>query len=429
MPTSLKILLRLIVLCLLFIIVWDYFSLSASCQEKQEKQKSPYRGIFTPREEKERSLLEESLQLFPEGVLPMEGVIDTIQYIVGPGDILLISLWGDVEGRFPCMVFPQGNVIIPTMGSIPVNNLSLASVDEIIKKEVKKLYPTSEVTVSLYQIRKFVIHLTGEISQRGSFTATPIDRITSAIKMAGGVTNWANMREIQVTHRNSITEKFDLFEYEREGNLARNPLLQGGDVIYVPRLQLSKGRVMVEGNIDNPGYYQFYQGESLSEFLRRINLKKETTDWEHAYIERGTASKDLQRLVIPLDMTESNSSQLNANGYDLQDGDRIFLPKKIDQVFVHGAVRSPGSYPYSVNLKAVDYVGIAGRTENSSGQKNIQVIRRGDGSVVYGGNTIVERGDIIVVPLKKSASLLEYLQFVAPVTSLIITAAAVGIIK
>lgn len=399
------------------------------CQESEDNGQSiPTNQIFSPLDLRERLLLEESLKLLPKEVLPLEGPINPDEYIVGPGDILLVSLWGELEGNFVASVYPQGNIVLPTLGSINVMNLSLSDLNEEVKKRAREFYPSSKVTTSLYGIRKFTIHVTGEVNQRESYTATPLNRVATAIKMAGGVTNWANKREIQVTHRNGDVEVFDLFEYEREGNLAKNPMLRGGDVIYVPRLQLSKGRVLVEGNIANPGYYQFYDGENLAEFLRRIGLQKETTDWEQAFIERTIESGNVEKINLPLDVIESGQESETSNQVDLQDNDRLFLPKKIDQVYVHGAVLKPGAYPFTFNFKAIDYVGMAGRYDKSGGQKAIKVIRRSDGSTVPGSNTIIERGDIIIVPLKKTATLLEYLQFVAPVTSLILTAVAVGII-
>ena len=423
--------------CLNFILIINIISVmllfcsisSNYCQEREsESQSTSINQIFSPLDLRERLLLEESLKLLPKEVLPLEGAIDPDLYVVGPGDIILVSLWGELEGNFVVSVYPQGNIVLPTLGSINVKTLTLSGLNEEVKKRAYEFYPSSKVTTSLYGIRRFTIHVTGEVNQRESFTSTPLNRVATAIKMAGGVTNWANKREIQVTHRDGQVEVFDLFEYEREGNLAKNPMLQGGDVIYVPRLQLSKGRVLVEGNIANPGYYQFYEGENLADFLRRISLQKETTDWEQAYIERTMESGDIEKINLPLDVIESGAESESSGQVDLQDNDKLFLPKKIDQVYVHGAVMKPGAYPFTFNLKAIDYVGIAGRNEKSGGQKAIKVIRRSDGSIIPGSNTIIERGDIIIVPLKKTATLLEYLQFVAPVTSLILTAVAVGLI-
>ena len=220
--------------------------------------------IFRGAEEKPvRSLLEESLQLIPQNIIPMEGFIDTLTYRVGPGDILLINLWGDVEESAVVNIFPQGNIVVSTLGSVNVQGLTLAEVNERVKEKARKFYPSSEITTSLFQVRQIVVHVTGEVQQTGNIVVTPVHRVAEALKMAGGVSNWADKRKIGVTHRNGSVEIFDLFEYEREGKLARNPTLEGGDVIYVPRLALTGGKVFVEGNVPNPGHYKFYEGETL----------------------------------------------------------------------------------------------------------------------------------------------------------------------
>lgn len=416
-------------LCIVFIMTITPCDLSAQSDSRtRSTQSSPQ--IFGGIEEKaERSLLEESLRLIPQTIIPMEGFVDTLTYIVGPGDVLLINLWGEVEEVVVANVFPQGNIIVPTLGSLDVQGLNLSEVSNRIRERAAQLYPASSITTSLYQVRQIVIHVTGEVQQTGNIIVTPIHRVAEAIKMTGGVSTWADKRRIQITRHNGGTEIFDLFEYEREGKLERNPLVRGGDVIFVPRLDLTGGKVFVDGNIPIPGYYQFYKGETIGEFLRRIQLQRESTDWAHSYLERGSSPGAMERIELPAEVAQMDLSDGMPDNLILQDNDRIYLPKKIDQVYVQGAVMKPGSYAYVLKMKAIDYVGMAGRDDRSGGIDEIKVIRREDGVSLSGGDIIVERGDIIVVPLKKTAKLLEYLNFVAPVTSLIITAAAVGIIS
>ena len=421
-------LLNILLLAGIFHISFNAGQARAQSESNSGNKQAPAQIFRGTEERPERSLLEESLRLIPQTIIPMEGFIDTLTYRVGPGDVLLINLWGDVEESAVVNVFPQGNIVVGTLGGVNVQGFTLAEVNRRVQEKAKELYPASEITTSLYQVRQIVIHVTGEVQQTGNIIVTPIHRIAEALKMAGGVSNWADKRKIQVTHRNGTVEIFDLFEYEREGNLARNPMLEGGDVIYVPRLALTGGKIFVEGNVPNPGYYQFYEGETLVEFLRRIQLQRETTDWEQAYLERKNPAGDPLRIDLPIGIEESDAQIGDKDLFILQDGDRIFLPKKVDQVYVQGAVMKPGPYPFMVKMRAVDYVGMAGRYDRSGGIEDIKVIRREDGANFAGGDVIMERGDIIVVPLKKTAKLLEYLEFIAPVTSLIITAAAVGII-
>ncbi|MCK4966952.1 polysaccharide export protein, partial [bacterium] len=228
-------------------------------QTNQDKQKKSY---FRLRDKLPYQLKEREELIEREFIL--EDAINAKEYIVGPGDVLAVYMWGQQENLYEVMVLPEGNIIIPSIGSIMINNMTLETAKELIIEGGKKYYSGAKITVSLTGIRRFKVHVSGEVLNRGSFDASPIDRISNVIALAQGFTSWADKKNIEITHLDGTTDIFDLFQFERKGNISQNPFIRGGDIIYIPRIKLSEGMVFISGNVAKPGYYQFYKNEAVS---------------------------------------------------------------------------------------------------------------------------------------------------------------------
>ena len=355
---------------------------------------------------------------------PLEHPVDPARYMVGPGDVLMVSIWGAVEVSFPLPVLPQGHVIIPTVGLIAVSDLTLETVGTRIAERGRTVYPNAEITTSLDRLRTFAVHVVGEVFAAGNLAATPADRVSNLILKAGGVTTWADKRAIRIQRRDGTTARFDYLGYLREGTMEHNIELRAGDVITVPRVDISRQAVYLDGNVLLPGYYPIDTGETLGSLLQRAIVKREDTDWDNAFIERIDADGNPGLTRIPLDFTHPTGGA-DAATVTLQAGDKILLPRRLDQVYVTGAVQNPGPYPFRVNLRAIDYVGMAGKREESVDADRLKVIRRDNRQVEVGGELIIERGDIIEVSTRKSQKVLRFMQIAGPVSSIIIAVVAV----
>jgi len=359
----------------------------------------------------------------------LEHPIDEKTYLVGPGDALIINLWGEEEDEFEVMVMPEGNIIIPNIGSFRVNGMILSKIKEIIKEKAKNYYPQSEITVSLGNIRTFKIHITGEVIKRGTYNTTPVDRLSYLISSSDSATPWADKKNIEIRHLDGTTDFINLLEFENKGDLKNNPFLRAGDIIYVPRLKPSSGMIFISGNIVNPGYQQYYENETVGELIKRIQVIKETTDWENAIIKRGIGSDKNKTVTIPLNFTNSNNNSNNPEDMLLENSDYIYLPKRINEVYVSGAVRAAGAYPYHANMRSSDYVGLAGKTERAGSNSSIKVFRNNSKKVLKGGDVIIERGDTIEIAVKRTEIAKDYLALIGTFSTVLIAAKAVGIIK
>jgi protein involved in polysaccharide export with SLBB domain len=368
--------------------------------------------------------LEERLSLEEKGfpvptAQALETIINPDEYLVGPGDLFSINILGGEEMVFPAQVTPEGKLIIQTVGTLFVNKKPLSQVQKKVMEAGEKKYKVTKVTASLIQLRVFRVHVTGEVDNPGTFVAQAVDRASVLIDRAGGITDWADSRHIEIRHKNGSLDLLDVFKFKKLGLLEQNIYMQNGDVIYVPAIKLSEKTVTLEGYVTQPGIHQIVDGEMLSSFLLRVDAFNRRLDPHQIYVTRIDAKGENK--IININLLEKNNSTNSAlpNDIILENGDKIHVPSLKNRVYVHGAVFAPGSFSYNVGFRARDYVGLAGGTEEMGNIRGIRVIHFSDGSIGKGPNAYVERGDTVIVPRAFRRSLSEYLQIFTGLATLV----------
>lgn len=374
----------------------------------------------------------------------VETAIDPASYRIGPGDVLTINLWGlfDDQPALQIPITPEGKLLIPTIGALEVNGLSLQQVQENVRRACAEKYnaKTISVTAHLTQVRQVRVHVYGEVQTPGSFIGTALDRVSHFLEQAEGGTQWADENRVELRHADGRTEILDLARVYQKGELAQNPFVQGGDVIYVPRIALSGKTVFVEGEIDLPGPHQFAENETVQDFLHRIKALDRTSDLNAIYLTRKN-QPPAHLSFFNADLAHANSehtkNSVGTNGlayiaaqqHRLEDGDRILITRIKEFVYVHGAVQNPGSYPFTVGYKAADYVGLAGGTAEMASLSGVKVIHAASGKTEKGTTREVHRGDTILVPTSGRNKLSQYVGIASQVGTLLIAASAVGLLN
>ncbi len=358
-------------------------------------------------------------------IQPLEAAIDPDEYVVGPGDIFFISIWSAETQTLKVPVEPEGSLIIPTVGHIPANGRTLTEVRRDIVRAVKKTYLRAQVSVNLYRLRLFRVHVTGEVLAPGPYEALAVDRVADLIERASGLTTWASERNIEVRHRDGTVDYVDLYEYTKLGRLESNLTLRDGDVIYVPPIRFTSATVRLEGAVSSPGVYQLKENESLVEFLLRTGALNKEAELQTAYVRRRTNANGAVETIPVYPYLKQQ-----ANGHTdltLQDGDVVMVPQRTKEVYVVGAVRTPGAYAYYPNLTAMDYVGFAGSTDRAKSLSKVKVIRKDTKTELKGGNVRIEPGDMVVVPQKQVFGVREFTTLVITVTNVLLAMKAIGV--
>ena len=384
-----------------------------TAQETQATQKRP--SNFDADQQKISKSNEQYLpqQQFLEQAL--EKQIDSTKYILGPGDQLLIKTWGILENQFISPVTPEGFVVIPGITEVYVANKTLADASSEIKFYLKKAFKNARFAVRLMRLRKFRVFLVGEIRNPGTYYLRASDRLSDATQLAGGLLSWADETRIQLRHLDGSADTVNVNQFYLNGNLRANPLLQGGDVIFVPSIDLQKNYAIIEGNVGSQGVYQLLPGEKLYAFLTRLHAINRRSDIENLVLIRKGQD-------ISFNLLKNDSA---AREEVLQKGDRIIIPSTRDRIYVRGEVARPGAFPYLANYLSRDYAGLAGIMETAKPLKDIYVYHYATGKIEKGENVVVQRGDIVVIPRRNREALKDYMSILAPLISLGLSAFAI----
>lgn len=296
---------------------------------------------------------------------PLEQAVDPQKYTVGPGDNLLVSIQGEMSPDYALTVTPEGLLGIPTVGVLSVDGLMLSDVNVLVRDAVRPVYPNGEITTILLYPRQFKVTVAGAVNGPGPVIATPFERVSEILfianrpmdihsRLAAADPNFrlpssmGSDRNIEIRHRTGAITRVDLRRYLATGNLASNPTLMDGDVIYVPVRNVESGTVLLAGAVNIPGRYEHVAGDKLGTILEMAGGLNVAADRARIEISRTIMSS----AGVP--RVESVSVDLNSGQPALDTPvvprDRIFV-RTANQtnsdflIVVQGEVQFPGTYP------------------------------------------------------------------------------------
>lgn len=353
------------------------------------------------------------------------------QYVLGPGDGLTVSLWGETSDSFIVRVTPDGKVNIPNVGDFVVKDLTLTQAEALILSAVKRYFRNVRSTVSLTSLRVFQVLVLGEVGKPGPYTATPVKRVSDVVGQAGGVLSGGSQRYVQVQRDGKVAAVADLPTFLRKGDESANPFVRDGDVIFVPPMGNQRVLVYVSeiqtlattGALNEnsiPYTIELKQGEKLSNVIIQLGGVSPWWDLEGVLVQRETKEPegtlrvqvDLQRLFLQKDESLDLVLEL---------GDQIYIPAKVRRVFLAGAVRTPAAYPYFPGRTADAYIAQAGGPSLVA-DLGRSFIKRADGTLEpYLGATEIDNGDTIIVREKLFKTWEDYFAVVGAISGAIIS--------
>ncbi len=271
--------------------------------------------------------------------------VDPQEYVVGPGDELVLILWGEISESFLLEVTPESKVLVPHVGEISVRQLTLAQAREKIIGEVSKRYRNVDTSVSLTKVRRFRVFVVGAVNLPGTYTATAVDRVSMLVDQAGGFAPGASRRDIQVKRQDFSTVVADLLHFIIVGDLEDNPYVVDGDVVNVPVRVDSVG---VFGAVNVEGYYELKEGDRISDLVEMSRGLARDAYMERAELVRFREDrKTSEHIFVDL----AKAIQEEDPGYDLiLQSDDVLLLRRVPEwhpeylVEVRGEAVFPGHY-------------------------------------------------------------------------------------
>ena len=275
---------------------------------------------------------------------PQMNIATPQNYVVGPGDQIIIDIYGDTQKSVKLQVSPDGDVVVPDFGPIRVSGLSMAQAQKRIHGALGTYYASSEVKVSLGQTRTIMVNVMGEVKVPGTYTLSAFATVFHALYMAGGISDLGTLRSIKVFRQGRQVSVVDIYEYILNGRLAGNVRLQDNDVIQVGPYE---GIVDITGRVKRPMAYELRKNESLSTLLK------------YSGGFTGDAYRKSLRVLRKNGRMKSvfNVEEFEMADFKMADGDSVTVDSIINRyenmVEVKGAVFRPGMYNLGEKINSV----------------------------------------------------------------------------
>ena len=285
----------------------------------------------------------------PSTFAPVDNVPVTPEYLIGPGDQLLIRAWGQIDIDYRAVVDRNGMIDIPRVGAIPVAGVPYKDITSHIRTAVSRNFKNFELQVSMGQLRSVQIFVVGYARRPGAYTVSSLSTLVNAVFAAGGPSAQGSMRSIQLKRGNSIVTDLDLYDLLLKGDKSRDAPLLPGDVIYFGPIG---PLAAVAGSVNNPAIFELKGKTDVGTLIEYAGGLTTTAQTQKATLER-------------IDERKTRSVDQLALDYDglkrpVRDGDLLsvlaILPRFDNAVTLRGNVAEPLRFPYKPGMRIRDLI-------------------------------------------------------------------------
>ena len=402
----------------------NQFDLQKEELDKLYKRIPDYSGMLGSLTDGSLEEFPDSLQIFGHDMFdgsgltfePNENLATPENYILGPGDQLLIEIFGYSEGSYSKTITPEGNINISQIGQVQLGGLSIREAREKLRRQLASKYssvggsnPNSTVSITLRNIRTIQVNVMGEVVMPGTFRLSSFATVFNALYNAGGVTENGSLRAIKVVRGGKQIATVDIYGYLFNGHSDSDIALREGDVIIVPPYV---HLVQASGQVKRPMFYELAEGETLSDLIQYAGGFASRAYQEDVRVIRQQGA-ERQIFTVRKDAAAS---------FAMEDGDEVRVGETMERfankVEVRGAVFRPGMYELGGDIATVrQLVRAAGGLKEDAFTSRAVIVREKDdltfeslsidlGGIVSGAadDIVLRKNDILTVSSQKEIS-------------------------
>ncbi len=317
----------------------------------------------------------------PSLAYALESPVDPKKYRVGPGDkFLLHMIYPSGIINTEILISPLGDVLIPQVGIVDVNDMYLDEAMSTIKYKCLEKYQNADVNLTLSEIKRFKVKVIGAIKSTGYKVVTSVDRVSDVL--SGMLNDKSSRRNIQLIRGKNITQ-VDLTQFWMTGKNYLNPLLENGDIIKVNYL---KDSVFINGGVNGEGTYEYVKDETLYDLIVTAGGFSVDSDSTSIQVTRFINDVDYREIDI--------SSILESKKIILEPRDYIYIKKKGDYkrhntVSVSGEINYPGSY--TIKLDSIEVGDLLEKCGGYTSRADIGQIRINNDMIQSRGDKELDR--------------------------------------
>ena len=285
----------------------------------------------------------------PTTFAPVDRIPVTANYVIGPGDELLIRAWGQIDFDMHARVDRNGSIFIPKVGNLNVAGLKFEQLQGFLTSQISRIYRNFDLNVTMGDLRSIDIFVVGQASQPGRYTVSSLSTLANAIFASGGPASSGTMRRIQLKRGSKVVTEFDLYDLLIKGDKSHDANLLPEDVIYYPPVG---PEVAIGGQVNTPAVYE---------------LKGEATLDDLITLAGGLTNTAFGGKVFVEEILNRNSRRVDEVALDgaglarpMKDGDLVNVmplsPKFENAVTLRGNVANPGRYPWHEGMRVSDLI-------------------------------------------------------------------------
>jgi protein involved in polysaccharide export with SLBB domain len=325
------------------------------------------------------------MNLFRSGVVASITELSTppLDYPNGVYDQIIVSWWNGAEATLDYTVARDGSIFPASIGKIYLQGLTFENVRSLLVRRFKAFVPPStNISVSIGQPRTISINVAGEVKNQGPVTISAFTNAFNVIALAGGPTNMANLREIQIKRNGRVIDVLDVYKYLTTGDFGKHIYLENNDFVI---MQTVEKKVKAEGKFKRPMYYQLKKDEGMKALLKYTGglerdafssgVKVYRTELEKQII------KDVNATAI---INPTNDARFTNQDFELVDGDIVKViavnPGLINKIEMKGEISYPGQYETRPGDKLFDLINRAGGITRNTYLPRAYIFRGGGDS-------------------------------------------------
>jgi len=275
-------------------------------------------------------------------------------YVLGPGDKLIVELYGNNSNKIDAFISRTGTFNLPLIGPVVLAGLTLSKAEETVRAKVKNELIGTEVFITLSEMRSINVYVVGAAYKPGTYTVSSMASLTNIIFASGGPNKEGSLRNIQVKRKGITLSNYDFYDLILKGDTSKDIRLQEGDTVFFP---LITNTFRIDGAVQRPGIYEFKEGENVSSVFEysgltnRGNLKVEYSRYD--------SLNDRRNVKI-----YSNFDDLTLQNMLIKDGDSVNVISSTNiepsNVLVAGEFLYPGYYDISSGETILEIIEKAG---------------------------------------------------------------------
>ncbi len=319
---------------------------------------------------------------------PILNIATPPSYALGPGDEVIVSVWGDTKLFYQVPVNREGSILVPDVGPVPASGMTIPQLREKMLNRMTSVYSSlkngehgasSFLDISLGKVRTIQVFVLGEVQKPGGYSLSSLSSALHALYLSGGPTINGSLRNIQIIRNGKAVSTLDFYDYALRADKSKDIRLQDGDIVFIKPVGI---RVGITGWILRPALYELNESENLGELLKYAGGLRFDAYADRIHIERLIPFEDRKNYAknfLDFDLRFNSRQDLETSNTVMKDGDIItifqvgLLPQ--NRVTIRGNVKKPGVFELQPGMHIKDLLLSADSLERNTFSERATLFR------------------------------------------------------